>query len=180
MKWLLSVTAFVLLGATIPLAQTDAHGLGNQQLEQVEAGPYLVSAWTDPKEVTVDDELHVTVSVQDREKDFVLEADVEVQATLESDAAVTKSQWATHDRAAQKLFYEAPLRLEPTGQWQITIIIDSDLGHGEASFDLEVAEATTDWTRWLWPAVGLAAVVIVLTFGASRATKARRISQGSN
>ncbi len=160
------------LGATfVPIARTDAHGLGNQQLEQVEAGPYLVSAWTDPKNVTVEDELHVTISVQDREKDFILEADVQVNAVLAIDETVTESQQATHDNAAQKLFYEAPMRLDKTGQWHLAIVIESELGQGEASFELEVVEASNNWTRWLWPVIGIAAVVIVLAFGMYRKNK---------
>ncbi|MBZ0316097.1 MAG: hypothetical protein K8L91_06745 [Anaerolineae bacterium] len=156
----------VLLGATfIPMARTDAHGLGNQKLEQVEAGPYLVSAWTDPKDVSVEDELHITVSVQDQEKDFILDADVQINAVLASDSSTTKSQQATHDNAAQKLFYEAPLRLDKTGRWQITIVIDGELGQGTASFELDVVEASNKWTRWLWPALGITAVVIILAFG---------------
>ncbi len=162
----------VLLGATfIPMARTDAHGLGNQKLEQVEAGPYLVSAWTDPKDVTIEDELHVTLSVQDQEKDFILEADVRVSAVLASDPSVTKSQQATHDNATQKLFYEAPLRLDKLGRWQITIVIEDELGQGTASFELDVAEASNKWTRWLWPVLGVTAVVIILAFGMYRKNK---------
>ncbi len=166
------VIVIVLLSATfVPMARTDAHGLGNQQLEQVEAGPYLVSAWTDPKNVTVEDELHVTVSVQDQEKDFILEADVQINAVLAADPTITESERATHDNAAQKLFYEAPMRLNKTGQWHMTIVIESELGQGTASFDLAVVEASNNWTRWLWPAIGIAAVALVLAFGMYRKNK---------
>ncbi|MBI5929552.1 MAG: hypothetical protein HY862_09600 [Chloroflexi bacterium] len=177
MKRFLMVVAVFFAATFVPMARTDAHGLGNQQLEQVEAGPYLVSVWTDPKNVTTQNNLHITISVQDHEKDFVLDADVQVKAVLVADSNITQLHTASHDNAIQKMFYEAKLRLNQTGQWHITIGIDSELGQGEASFDLRVAEASDSWTRWLWPALGVTTVLVILVFGMYR--KTRSTPQGS-
>jgi hypothetical protein len=176
MKWAQWAFVLLLMGlfsatfASIP--RTDAHGLGNQQLEQVEAGPYLVTVWTDPKEPTTDKELHVTISVQDRAKDFVLNADVQVVASL--DTNTENRETATHEKAVQKLFYEAPMRLETVGTWDISVTVESELGVGEVGFDLAVEEGKNDFTRWLWPGLGVAGVIIVAGIGAFRLTKMRK------
>lgn len=176
MKW--AQRAFILLlvgliSATFaPIPRTNAHGLGNQQLEQVAAGPYLVTVWTDPTTVTTKEDLHVTISVQDRAKDFVLNADVQVVASL--DANTENRETATHEKAVQKLFYEAPMRLEIIGTWDISVTIESELGVGEVGFDLAVEEGKDDFTRWLWPGLGVAGVIIVVGIGAFRLTKMRK------
>jgi hypothetical protein len=173
MKWGRLWVGILLLGATfVPIELIDAHGLGNQQLEQVAAGPYLVTVWTDPTTVTTQEDLHVTISVQDHAKDFVLNADVQVVANL--DANTENRETATHEKAVQKLFYEAPMRLEAIGTWHISITIEGELGAGEVGFDLVVEEGKDDFTRWLLPGLGIVGVVIVVGIGASRLTKMRK------
>lgn len=131
-----------------------AHGLGRQQLERVPVGDYRVTVWTDPVTVRTNDELHVTVAVED-EGGLVLEMDVEVIASH-----VDQEQWAaaTHENAVNKLHYEAPFRLEQDGIWQITIVLRPNIG--EASFELEVepAERTIPW-RWI--VAGLTGLLVI-------------------
>ncbi len=126
---------------TQPLSAT-AHSLGRQQLERVPVGDYLVTAWTDPVDVQTDDELHVTVAIEDN-GGLVLDMDVAVIATL-NDEQVRAA--ATHENAVNKLHYEAPMRLEQEGMWQVTIALQA----GEASFELEVkpAERSIPW-KWI-------------------------------
>jgi hypothetical protein len=159
----------------------NAHGLGNRQLEQVEAGPYLISAWSDPETLKVGEELHITVSVQDKNEEFVLDADVQVRANLETDFNQQASARATHENAVQKMFYEAELKLRQAGRWQITLTIEAEPGIGEATFSLPVesGNAGDDEAPWLWIGAGLAGLGLMVGLGIQRIRQNRFQEKGN-
>jgi hypothetical protein len=169
------LAGLALLTAVWPV---NAHGYGKQQLEQVEAGPYLVSAWTEPETVRVGDELHVTVSVQDKQEEFVLDGSVQVAAVTETEAGRQVSSAASHEDAVQKLFYEAALHLDRTGRWTVIISIDAEPGTGEARFDLDVQEAQDDALPWSWIGVGAVGVFVAIALGTQGIAKSRRGQRG--
>lgn len=125
--------------AVPPLNRADAHGLGKQRLERVEAGPFRISAWTDPSTATTDAELHVTVAVED-ENGLVRRAMVQVTAQLQSDASVVQTRTATHERAANKLQYEAALNLADVGDYDMTIVVNKDDNQAQVGFMLSVED----------------------------------------
>lgn len=125
---------FILL---LPRTPVRSHGLGKQQLERAVAGPFRVSAWTDPVDVQSDDELHVTVAVEDDEG-LVLHAGVQITATYDNQS---ESARATHDQAVNKLQYEARLNLQTAGEWRILITIQDGERRGDAQFGLNVSAA---------------------------------------
>ncbi|NDJ84698.1 MAG: hypothetical protein GYB66_02325 [Chloroflexi bacterium] len=153
------VVLLLLIGSVIPDRAVRSHGLGKQQLERVETGPFRVSAWTDPLSIDTDDELHVTIAIED-ERGLVLNADIEVKAVYGDDDAIQERARATHDNAANKLHYEAPLTLPREGRWDLTVTIETDQGSGEASFDLTVEAAETS-IPWSWIGGGIGGVLVI-------------------
>ncbi len=155
------ISILILITAIIATPTSFAHGLGKQRLERVEAGPFRLSAWTDPINIHANEELHVTVAIED-EEGLVLNASVAVRAAKGDQQ---HRQTATHDNAANKLHYEAPLMLDEAGRWTITIDVENDIGSGNASFDLDVKEpASTLPIKWILGGLAvllLASLVIV-------------------
>jgi len=150
--WALVLALFLTLPAGVALA----HGGGTPQLTNADAGPYWVSAWTQPDPLRVG-EAHVTVAVSEpantrgdvREAGPpVLDATVQVTfAPLDGDGE-TLTVAATHAEAVNKLLYEADLNVPQTGRWQVTVSVAGPEGAGDASFDVQVAPpAPFNWTR---------------------------------
>lgn len=134
--------ALILLLAAQP---AWAHGGGEPQLTNAEAGAYLISVWTEPETLEVG-EMHVTVAVSElpapgtaQVGDPVLDATVRVQANRVDQTGETLSAVATHEAAANKLFYEAVLELPSDGTWQVEILVDGPAGSGSAGFEVQVS-----------------------------------------
>jgi hypothetical protein len=133
---------------------TQAHGGGVPQLTNAEAGPYWVSAWTQPDPLRVG-KAHITVAVSEpgesgsglREAgSAVLDALVQVQFKPLEGGGETLAVSATHENAANKIFYEADLELPETGRWQVDVSIEGPDGSGSASFDTRVSPpSTVNW-----------------------------------
>lgn len=134
----------------------EAHGLGKQRLERAEVGPFRVTAWTDPVTIRVEDEIHVTIAVEDSEG-LVLNADVNITAVKSSKRISAK---ATHDRAANKLHYEAPLVLDQTGEWEIVITIENEDGSGTIGFTID-AEAKQSRPPFPWIAGAIVGLLVI-------------------
>ncbi len=116
--------------------EVQAHNLGKQQLERVPAGPFLISAWTDPIEANTRDELHVTVAVEDDEG-LVLNAEVTIRL-IQNERIL--EDVATHERATNKLQYEGRFRLNTGGLWRVEITVKDGERVGTASFELSVEQ----------------------------------------
>ena len=164
--------ALILLGLalilTISPTSVQAHGGGVPKLTNAEAGPYQVSAWTQPDPIRVG-ELHITVAVSeppepdaaDRETgDLVLDATVRVGVDPVDQAGETLVVSATRDNAVNKLFYEADVELPAEGQWQVDIWVEGPAGAGNTGFAVEALPPSGINTLlglgWpLWAGLGL-------------------------
>lgn len=145
-----------------------AHGGGAPQLSNAEAGPYWVSVWTQPDPLQVG-EAHITVAVSEpgvstagyREAGSpVLDAVVQVRyESLDRDGEGLVAA-ATHEGAANKLFYEADLELPSTGRWKATISVEGPEGPGSTGFEAQVSAPKA--FNWVYVVgLGLAGLVIV-------------------
>lgn len=127
-----------------------AHGGGVPQLTNAEAGPYRVSAWTQPDPIRMGD-FHITVAVMHlpesstthRETgDLVLDATVLVHLEPLDQAGETLLASASRDNAVNKLYYEADLALPSEGGWRVGIEVAGSAGAGWASFDIQALPPT--------------------------------------
>jgi hypothetical protein len=158
-----------------------AHGGGTPQLTNAEAGPYLVSVWTEPDPIRVGN-FHVTIAVlespapssSERESgDPVLDAMVQVNLKPISETGKSFVAYATRENAVNKMLYEADLDLASEGQWRVDIQVEGPAGTGSTGFDIEAAPPSVfnaaggvPWPVWAG-GLGLALLGVgwsVLTF----------------
>lgn len=149
----------VLLLESLWLKSLQAHGFGKQQLERVRTGPYLVSAWTDPLEPTTDQQLHVTIAIENDEG-LVLNANIGIAATYSEDVSVRERTTASHENAVNQLYYEAKLSPDYDGAWEVKISVDADQGQSEVSFPIDIAPGKST-LPWNWIAIGAVGLLVV-------------------
>lgn len=140
-----------------------AHGIGTPQMINAPSGPYLLSIWTDPDPLRVD-ETHVTVAVMKIETQEPIVAGVEVLVQLQSstDPVVTRTAVASADNSANRLLYTAIFNdLPEPGQWQGIVSVAGFDGPGEdISFSVEILPPQPiNWLRY--GIIGL----LILVFG---------------
>lgn len=155
------VAILTLLALLIWPAAAQAHGGGQPQLVDVPSGPYHLYVWTNPQPPQAG-VVHVTVAlVQPDSQQPVLDATVQVTATL-TDAAVVTSA-ATHDNAAIKTYYETDMTLPQAGVWEIAVGHADAAGRGGAAFKLTLEPGA----RAIGPgeAVLLGAAIAALVLG---------------
>jgi hypothetical protein len=171
---LTSTLAFVINARPV-----QAHGGGEPQLVNAQAGPYRVSAWTQPEPIRVG-RMHLSVAVSEspgpgssgeETGDLVLDAAVRVQMNPMNRPGPALVTSATREDAVNKLLYEADMELPAEGQWQVVISVEGAAGTGSASFNIEVlpslasnaltALGTFRTLRWpVW--AGLALVLLTV------------------
>jgi len=146
-----------LVGITIrPVA---GHGGGTPQLTNVAVGPYWLSTWIQPDPPRPDN-FHLTIAVAEPGDPTaeikeagppVLGALVTVELRSYDTPVQVVSAVASHDQAANKLFYEADLTLPYPGLWKATItVVGADGRSGSVDFEVLVDIASgVDMTWWL-------------------------------
>jgi hypothetical protein len=149
--------------------RAQAHGIGTPQLLNAAAGPYLLSAWTDPDPLRAN-ETHVVVAVSDPQTREPIVYDVEVTVTLTSltDPTVSASAVAGVDSVNQ-LLYAAEFNDQLTpGRWRATVNVAGGRGASDpVSFELEIEPARR--VNWLWiGAGGMAALVALWALASAR------------
>lgn len=154
-----------------PAKAARAHGGGVPRLTNAEAGPYWVSVWTQPDPLRVG-QAHITVAVSEPVRSTagrqeagppVLGAEVQVQFRPLDHSGDTLQVLATHEGAANKLFYEADLELPETGHWAATVSVEGAAGSGSAGFEAMVSQPQS--TNWLWiGGLGLGTLVVLWMF----------------
>ncbi len=168
---ILTGLALILLSAVGP---ARAHGGGTLQLNNVDAGPYQVSVWTEPEPIRVG-ELHVTVAVVEAIQadagarpagDLMLDATIRVQVEHVGQTEETLVAFATRENAVNKLFYEADLHLPAEGQWQVVVAVEGPEGTGSVDFTIEVLPPSglrrLQLQRWpLWGGLGLVLIATI-------------------
>lgn len=157
----------ILLSAAQPVL---AHGGGVPQLTNAEAGPYRVSAWTQPDPIRVGD-FHISVAVmyppqssgKARESgDLVLDATVAVQLEPLNREGETLLVSASRDNAVNKLYYETDPVLPDAGWWRVVVGVDGPLGAGQASFEIEALPPNPLNSLQSLPGVAWGGLVLVL------------------
>lgn len=159
--------AFLLMALvtiTWPTGSVRAHGIGTPQAMNVPAGPYMLSAWTDPSPLRVD-ETHIVVAVADPTTREMIVSGVEVTITMSSlaDPSIVHSATAGTDNVNQ-LLYAAEFNGRVTeGAWRVGIRAAGPLGASdEINFDVIVGPARS--RGWLWLGIGGMTTVTMLWF----------------
>jgi hypothetical protein len=147
-----------------------AHGIGLAQVVNVQNGPYLISAWTDPDPLR-EDETHIVIAVMDPATRAPLVQDVAVAVRMEKlgDPEATLTVLSDSGNSANQLLYVVEFNDQVSaGDWQATVIIDGPLGMAEdVKFPLEITSA--QGFNWLWLGIaGLGIAVILWLVLASR------------
>lgn len=171
-----AIIATLLLGALAFGAR--AHGIGKTQLLNVESGPYLISAWTDPDPLRAD-ETHVVVAVTEPDTRAPIVSGVEVSVTMISIAvpATFFTEIATTDNVNQ-LLYAAEFNDQVTaGRWQVKIAVSGARGGGE-SVSFEVVVDPARGFNWLWIGVGGLAFVVIIWVAVSMRSQTPRSGSG--
>ena len=132
--------------------QSGAHGIGTPVKINVPSDPYLLSIWTDPDPLRVD-ETHVTVAVMKPETQEPIVAGVEVLVQLQSstDPIVTRTTVASPDNSANRLLYAAIFTdLPEPGLWQgIVSVVGPDGPGKDIPFSVEILPLQSiNWLRY--------------------------------
>lgn len=173
----------VLLAAFVVLALTTAakaHGIGTPRVVNKPAGPYLLSAWTDPDPLR-EDETHIVVGVTDAATNEPIVTGIEVAVTVTSadDPALSFTEIAAAD-SVNRLLYAVEFNDQLTaGRWLVSLRVSGAPGLGEgATFPIDVAPARG--FNWLWLGIGgLAAIVLgwlVVALRGEKPGRAHRLS----
>lgn len=167
-----------LAGVAIAIISGDAlraHGIGKPQVLNEAAGPYLLSAWTDPDPLR-EDEAHVVVAVTDPQtrEPIVTGVEVEVRMVSPDAPADTISVMAGTDNVNQLLYAAEFNDMLTAGRWRVTLHVSGEKGEGDgAGFEVQVEPARG--FNWLWLGVGgMAVIVIVWVAGAMRSEQPER------
>ena len=130
---------------------------GTPQLTAVRAGPYLVSAWTQPDSPRAG-ALDISVAVMRPEsKRPVLDAEVHLTAARIEGEGSPLAGVAIRGAGANKLLYHANLELPGEGRWRVSVLVTGLLGTGSAAFTLDVEPPT----RVNWPRTGGLLILVV-------------------
>lgn len=126
-------------------------GVGTQQINNQNIGPYRIWAWSDPEPPVVGS-YHVAVALTESLEndpngfagDPILDADVVVEMEHHASGMQLIAQ-ATHEDATNKLFYEAILTPQQTGTWEIRLIVQGPDGPVQASYIDEIESPAFPW-----------------------------------
>ncbi len=157
---ILFLLALALLAA-LPQTVTQAHGIGTPQQINVSSGPYLISIWTDPDPLRVD-EAHVVVAVMEPETRRPLIEDVAVTVSLTSraDASQVVTGQADYSISTNRLLHAVEFNdlLRP-GMWDGTVTVAGPYGPGEPvafQFDVQAGRSVN------WLLIGGIGVAVML------------------
>jgi hypothetical protein len=156
----LAATALALL-CVAWAAGARAHGIGKPQVLNAASGPYLISVWTDPDPLRVD-EAHVVVAVTEPETRQPIITGVEVMVRMQSidDPSLHISQIADADETNQLLFAAEFNEQVSAGRWRVGVSAAGERGAGEeVSFEVDVSPARS--FNWLWLGIGGLAVAVL-------------------
>ncbi|MGH7333543.1 MAG: hypothetical protein ACREKS_12540 [Candidatus Rokuibacteriota bacterium] len=131
-----TVTAMLVLAATLGGSEAVRANGGTLRVARAQAGPYLVSVWTQPDPPRVG-RLDVSVAVM-RPQDGTAILDVATSVVAEpADAPgpIAKTQ-ATRGGGGNPFLYHAELELPQPGRWRVTVTVQAPPGQGRAAFEI--------------------------------------------
>lgn len=156
-----------------------AHGIGKAQLLNEPAGPYLISAWTDPDPLRAD-EAHVVVGVSDPNSRAPIVSGVEVTVTLTSVAneSVVITEVAGTDNVNQLLYAAEFNDRLSEGRWRVDLAVTGEQGAGQpAGFTVDIQPARGFNMLWLGIG-GLVVIVGAWLIGSMHGEKPARSRRG--
>jgi hypothetical protein len=159
LRRIIPLLALALLLLTLA-AGARAHGIGKPQVLNAVSGPYLISVWTDPDPLRVD-EAHVVVAVTEPEtrQPIVTGVTVTVSAQSIADPLLQISQIADTDETNQLLFAAEFNGRVAEGRWRVGVAAEGERGAGEEiSFEVDVTPARG--LNWLW--IGIAGLAVAV------------------
>lgn len=177
-RWFAAPLGIVLLGLLLAgpaISTLRAHGIGKPQVLNQPAGPYLISAWTDPDPLRAD-ESHVVIAVADPATNELIVGGVEVSVVMTSldDPARRVAVVAGTDNVNQLLYAAEFNDQVGEGRWRVGITVAGDRGVSD-EIEFEVAIAPARGFNWLWAGIGgMAAIIIIWLAGSMRGDKPRR------
>lgn len=174
----LAALVLAAIGVAVLTGALMAHGIGKPQVLNEPAGPYLLSAWTDPDPLR-EDETHVVVAVTDptTREPIVTGVRVEVCAASLAEPSEIVSVFAGTDNVNQLLYAAEFNDRLAAGQWHITIHIQGEQGSGEIEgFVIEV-EPARGFNWLLLGAGGIGLIVVIWLAGSLRPERPSRASQ---
>ena len=142
----------------------EAHAGGTPRIVNEPAGDFVISVWSLPDPITPDVESNFVVFVADgegfelsRAATPVLGAEIELVFAQGSDELTYA---ATHERAANKLFYESYLTLPSMGAWTVDVSVAFEGKQGEAQFVVDVAQGEAQINWLLYGGIGLVVIAV--------------------
>ena len=146
------VLAAVLFIWLLVVQPVRAHITGTPHLVNAPAGEYLVTVWTAPDPVRVDD-FHVIVGVtRPDDPSLVLGETVMVTAVPVDNRHPAVMAQATHEQSDNKFLYEAYLAVEEEGLYEVTVTVGTAAAGEQdgVTFTIAVEAARWQWQRWLF------------------------------
>jgi hypothetical protein len=147
-------------------APASADHIGVLQLNGDAAGPYVVSAWTQPSPVRVGSGAVTIAVMRPASRVALTDVSVRVTATRPEDAGDRVAIEASRGRDPLGIRYLADLDLPAAGRWRITVAVRGPDGAGSVDFPLEVKGGSR--SGWLPFMLGAAGVVGLLVWRLGR------------
>ena len=170
----------LLLALTVTAPQPSAwasHG-GTDQLSAARAGPYAVSAWTRPNPAW-NGWLSVGVAVMRPGTQVpVLDAVVRLTANSIDQGKEPVAVEATRRQGANRLLYNADMKLPSEGRWQVTVSVAGPEGSGSAAFQIQVKRPSI--TYWLTVGLGVGTAGLILVRPGHYLLKIKGVAVGSS
>ncbi len=148
MSWRSVAVCCLFVGALAAPERAFANG-GTPQLTLEPAGPYELTVTTSPTTIRVG-QADVSVLVYQASTGELFQ-DAQVTVTTEplGHPGAPGRFPATHAQADNKLYYAANVQLPEAGRWRIGVQVESPLGEGATSFELEVSPPFLAGPRFL-------------------------------
>lgn len=141
----LVLAGLILVMVAFLSSHLQANG-GKPRLKKVEAGPYLVSVWTQP-DPSRTGRIDVSVAVTRAPTAEPVEA---AEVRLRAEALTGRGTvTAALERGAggSRLLYHGNLELPSEGLWRVTVAVEGPAGTGQTAFELDVRASNS--LAWL-------------------------------
>lgn len=168
-----AVAGLALLLVGFACSEVRANG-GTLRLASAPAGPYVVSAWTQPDPPRIG-RIDVSVAVmQPGTGEPVLDARARLVAEPKWHGGSVARTELQRGGGGNLLLYHGEVEASGEGRWRLTIEVEGPAGRGQAAFGLDVVPPNPV----VWWLLGAASTVVVGLLGWRWARPARRPRNG--